>query len=313
VSDDLEEVVVKEKVLGVQNLRKTYGKFTAVDGVSFEVYQGEIFGLLGPNGAGKTTILECLEGIRQPDSGSLSVLGLDPLRSPHELRNRIGVQLQASGLPDTISVKEAMGFFCAYHGISPRYDLLSRMGLSEKMSSQYQSLSIGQKRRLALALAVAHNPPLVFLDEPTAGLDVQSRVELHELMRELQQTGTTIVLSSHDMAEVEKMADRVAILLHGRIVAAGSPRELTAAAEGFTKISIRTEQASLSEVSILPGVKQKTAQEGYDVYYTTDPGATVLSLLEYIKDHDDKLIDMRVERPSLEDRFLEITSTREVA
>jgi ABC-2 type transport system ATP-binding protein len=303
---------MEELVVHLQELRKTYGNFAAVDNISFDVHRGEIFGLLGPNGAGKTTTLECLEGIRRPDSGILSIMGIDPIRNPHGLRNLIGVQLQASSMPDTISVVEAMRFFCAYHGIKPRYDLLERMGLSEKLNAQYQELSIGQKRRLALALAVAHNPPIIFLDEPTAGLDVMSRVELHDVMHELQQTGITIILSTHDMSEVEKMADRVAILLHGKIVAAGSPRDLTATGAGFTKVSIRTEGASLSEIATLPGVSQKTCKEGYEVYYSTDPGTTVLALLEYIKNRHDPLIDLRVERPSLEDRFLEITESKEV-
>jgi ABC-2 type transport system ATP-binding protein len=174
-------------------------------------------------------------------------------------------------------------------------------------------LSGGQKRRLALALAVAHNPPIVFLDEPTAALDVLSRNELHHMMRELQTDGTTIILSSHDMSEVEKMADRVAILLRGKIAATGTPRELTATGSGLTKISIHTELAALSEVTHLPAVQQKTAKDGYDVYFSSDPAATVLAILEYLKTHNDTLIDLRVERPTLEERFLEITNTREVA
>jgi ABC-2 type transport system ATP-binding protein len=299
-------------VVQVQNFRKTYDSFVAVDNVSFEVRRGEIFGLLGPNGAGKTTTLECLEGLRQPDSGTLSVMGIDPIRDGSRLRNLIGVQLQASGMPDSITVIEAMKLFCAYHHVAPRYDLLERLGLHEKLNTQYIMLSGGQKRRLALALAVAHNPPVVFLDEPTAALDVLSRNELHHMMSELKMDGTTIILSSHDMSEVEKMADRVAIMLRGKIAITGTPHELTATGSGLTKISIHTEQASLSEVSHLPAVQQKTAKDSYDVYFSTDPAATVLAILQHIKAHDDTLIDLRVERPTLEERFLEITNTQEV-
>ncbi len=304
--------MIRDDIVRVQNFRKTYSDFVAVDSISFEVYRGEIFGLLGPNGAGKTTTLECLEGLRMPDSGTLRVMDVDPMRDYRRLRNLIGVQLQMSGMPDSISVRESMKFFCAYHRVAPRYDLLDRLGLSDKLDTQYYMLSIGQKRRLALALAVAHNPQVVFLDEPTAGLDVLSRSELHDVLRELQAAGTTIILSSHDMAEVEKLANRVAILLQGKIVASGTPRDLTAAGAGLTKISIHTEDSSVAKAEYFPAVRQKSSKDGYEIFYTTDPGATVLALLEFAKAHDDPLIDLRVERPTLEDRFLEITAHKEV-
>ncbi|MCR4406390.1 MAG: ABC transporter ATP-binding protein [Anaerolineae bacterium] len=301
---------MNETVIRVNNFRKLYGDLVAVDGISFEVYRGEIFGLLGPNGAGKTSTLECLEGIRQPSGGTLDVLGVDPARQSRKLRDLIGVQLQVAGLPDTMQVKEAMRFFCAYHQVTPRYDLLDRLGLQEKLDSQYHELSAGLQRRLALALAVAHNPQVLFLDEPTAGLDVGSRVELHALMQELRDAGTTIILATHDMAEAEKMADRVAILLRGKIVATGSPRELTATGAGFTKVSVRTEQSILATDSPnFPAVNQRVVKEDYVIYFSTDPGPTVSAILEYIGARNDKLIDLRVERPSLEERFLEITNT----
>lgn len=300
---------MNESVLTVKDFVKTYGRFVAVDGISFQVQRGEIFGLLGPNGAGKTSTLECLEGIRRPDGGFLDILGVDPSRQAHKLNNIIGVQLQTSGLPAAMLVNEAMSFFCAYHRVAPRFDLLDRLGLNEKRRSQYSQLSTGQQRRLALALAVAHRPPLLLLDEPTAGLDVGSRTELHAMMAELKQTGTTIILATHDMAEAEKMADRVAILLRGKIVATGSPRELTATGSAFTKISVRTEDSVLSKNNVnLPAVSQRSAKEEYVIYYSTDPGPTVSAVLAYINGQKDKLIDLRVERPSLEERFLEITT-----
>jgi len=281
-----------------------------VDGISFEVQRGEIFGLLGPNGAGKTTTLESLEGLRAPDGGSLQVMGVDPARESRKLRNLIGVQLQTSGLPDSMRVDEVMRFFCAYHGVAPRYDLLERLGLSDKTSAQYHTLSSGLQRRLELAVAVAHNPPVVLLDEPTAGLDVPSRIELHDLMRELQAAGTTIVLATHDMAEAEKMADRVAILLRGKIAATGTPRELTATGAGLTKVSVLTEGHSLSETSVtFPSVSQQAFKDEYAIYYTTAPGPTVSAIIACIEAQGDTLIDLRVERPSLEERFLEITGT----
>jgi ABC-2 type transport system ATP-binding protein len=299
---------MSKTAISVQDLRKVYGDVVAVDGVSFEVATGEVFGLLGPNGAGKTTILECLEGLRQPSAGTLSVMGVDPSREARKLRNLIGVQLQTQGLPADMQVNEAIRFFCAYHKVSPRYDLIDRLGLSEKRNSRYGELSVGQQRRLALALAIAHRPEVVFLDEPTAGLDVESRTELHTIIRELQAEGTTVLLATHDMAEAEKMADRVAILLAGKVVTTGTPRQLTATGAGYTKVLVRTEQALLSTDGVeFPAVHQRSLQDDYAVYFTTDPGPTVSAILAYLEEQDDKLIDLRVERPSLEERFLEIT------
>ena len=299
---------MNDTVITVKDFRKVYGDSVAVDSISFEVQRGEIFGLLGPNGAGKTSTLESLEGLRAPDGGSLRVMDVDPARESRKLRNLIGVQLQTSGLPDSMRVDEAMRFFAAYHGVAPTYHLLERLGLSEKMSAQYHMLSTGLQRRLSLAVALAHKPPVVLLDEPTAGLDVPSRNELHDLMHELQTGGTTIILATHDMAEAEKMADRVAILLRGRIAATGTPRELTAAGAGLTKISARTEGTSLSEPSLnFPGVSQQAFKDEYAIYYSTDPGPTVSAIIAHIQAQNDTLIDLRVERPSLEERFLEIT------
>ena len=292
----------------VKDFYKVYTGTTAVDGISFEVQRGEIFGLLGPNGAGKTTTMECLEGLRYPTTGSLSVLEVDPMRSPRRLRDLIGVQLQSSGLPGSMTPHEAMEFFCAYHHVSPRADLLDRLGLGEKKLAQFATLSTGQQRRLSLALAVAHDPPLVLLDEPTAGLDVGSRVELHEVMHELQAKGTTIILATHDMAEAEKMADRVAILLKGKIAATGSPTQLTATGSGLVKITASSENGSLLQAATpFPSVTQQLIKDEYVIFYSRDAGETVPAVLSYLKDHADHLVDLRVERPSLEDRFLEIT------
>ena len=300
---------MNDSVIEVRDFRKVYGEFVAVDDVSFDVQRGEIFGLLGPNGAGKTSTLESLEGLRAPDGGSLQVMGVDPAREARKLHNLIGVQLQTSGLPNSMRVDEAMRFFCAYHGVAPDYQLLERLGLADKRRAQYHELSTGLQRRLALALAAAHNPPVVFLDEPTAGLDVRSRTELHDLMHELQAAGTTIILATHDMAEAEKMADRVAILLRGRIVATGTPRELTATGAGLTKISVHTETSSLPDPDItFPAVTQQMSEDEYAIYYSTDPGPTVSAIIAHIEAQGDTLIDLRVERPSLEERFLEITS-----
>ncbi len=299
---------MKQSVIHVKDFRKTYGDFVAVDGISFDVWETEIFGLLGPNGAGKTSTLESLEGLREPNGGSMRVAGIDPSKDPRGLRNVIGVQLQSSALPESITPDEAMKFFCAYHGVAPRFDLLDRLGLHEKRKAQFYELSTGQQRRLALALAVAHAPQVLFLDEPTAGLDVATRTELHDLMLEMKDNGTSIILATHDMAEAEEMSDRVAILLNRKIVATGSPMEITATGAELTKVSVRTRDSCLSGSAIsLPAVSQHLSKEAYEIYYSTDIGPTVAAIIAHVESQGDMLIDLRVERPSLEDRFLEIT------
>ena len=302
---------MSEPVIKVLSLTKSYGKFLAVDNIGFDVQPGEIFGLLGPNGAGKTTTLECLEGLRLPDKGDIRIMGVDPVRNVRRLHNTIGVQLQTSGLPASMTVGEAMRFFCAYHGVAPRYDLLDRLGLKEKTGAQYHTLSTGLQRRLALALSLAHQPPIIIMDEPTAGLDVPSRVELHELMNELRSRGITILLATHDMAEAEKMADRVAILLRGKIVVAGTPRELTATGSALTKVTVSTVKNSLLLQELtLPGAQRRLVQDEYLVCFSFDVGHTLKAILAHIEEHDDAIIDLRVERPSLEERFLEITTEK---
>jgi ABC-2 type transport system ATP-binding protein len=300
---------MSDKMIEVQDFQKVYGDFVAVDGISFDVKRGEIFGLLGPNGAGKTSTLESLEGLRAPDGGTLRVAGLDPQSDNRKLRNVIGVQLQSAGMPESITPDEAMRFFCAYHYVEPRYDLLERLGLHQKRKTQFYELSAGQQRRLALALAVAHKPQVLFLDEPTAGLDVASRVELHDMMRELQTQATTIMLATHDMAEAEEMSDRVGILLNGQLVTTGTPMEITATGAEFTKVSVCTSNNTLIDsTNQIPAVSQQTIKENYAIYFSSDIGPTVSAIIARIEAANDTLIDLRVERPSLEDRFLEITT-----
>lgn len=299
---------MKQTIVEVKGFRKQYGDFVAVDNIEFVVRPGEIFGLLGPNGAGKTTTLESLEGLRQPDGGMLSVAGIDPVKEAGQLRGVIGVQLQASGMPEAMTPDEAMRFFCAYHGVAPRFDLLERFGLAAKRKTQFHELSTGQQRRLALALAIAHEPQVLLLDEPTAGLDVASRAELHAAMRELRDKGTAIILATHDMAEAEELCDRVAILLNGRIAATGSPMEITATGAGLTKISLNTREGLLlANGQIFPAVSQRQVKDDYVIFFSRDIGETVPALISYVQESDDEVIDLRVERPSLEDRFLELT------
>ena len=291
-------------VLSVVGLCKAYGSFAAVDGVSLAVAAGEVIGLLGPNGAGKTTTLECIEGLRRPDEGVVHVAGDGARRS-----NAMGVQLQTGALPADMTVDESMRFFCAYHRVAPRDDLLERFGLAEARRRRYGDLSVGNQRRLALALAIAHRPGLVLLDEPTAGLDVESRTELHAIVRELAGRGAAVLLATHDMAEAEKIADRVYILLRGRVVAEGTPREITATGAGMTKVSIATEDDTFATGAVtLAAAVLRDTTGGYAVYYSSDPAATVAAVLAELTSRGDRLVDLRVERPSLEERFLEITA-----
>lgn len=296
-------------IIEVQDFSKIYDDFVAVDKISFDVKEGEIFGLLGPNGAGKTSTLECLEGLRKPDGGLVHVAGLEPSSEFHKLKDVIGVQLQSGSMPESITPVEAIKLFSAYHNVDPRLDLLERLGLKEKQDAQFFELSTGQQRRLALALAIMHKPKVLFLDEPTAGLDVATRSVLHEMMRGMQKSGTTIILATHDMAEAEQMSDRVAILLQGKIIKIGTPIEITAAGAGLTKISVRTQSANLpiSEGSF-PAITHAVQLDEYQIYFSTDIGPTVSAIIAYIDEKNDTLIDLRVERPSLEDRFLEITT-----
>ena len=300
---------MSEVVVSVQGFRKSYAGVPAVKDISFEVRAGEIFALLGPNGSGKTSTLESLEGIRRPDGGRLRIAGIDPTRQSRKLRNLIGVQLQTSALPAAMTVEEAMRFFCSYHGVPVRHDLVERLGLMEKRGVQYGKLSVGQQRRLALAIAVAHDPRVVFLDEPTAGLDVQSRADLHALAAELRRKGTTVILATHDMAEAEKLADRAAILLRGEIAAIGSPRQLTAAGDHRTRISVSTENGKLQGAGVtFPFAFSQGRTDGYAVYLSENPGKSVAAIISWLEQAGDPLVDLRVERPSLEERFLEITS-----
>jgi ABC-2 type transport system ATP-binding protein len=302
---------MNQSIIEVTNFSKSYGDFVAVDDISFTVRPGEIFGLLGPNGAGKTTTLECLEGLRRPYDGTLQVAGLNPTKEPRKLRNVIGVQLQASGMPEAMTPDDAMKFFCAYHGLAPRFDLLDRLGLTAKRHTQFHELSTGQQRRLSLALAIAHEPRVLFLDEPTAGLDVSSRAELHTMMRELRANGAAIILATHDMAEAEQLSDRVAILLNGRLVAAGAPMDITATGDGLTKVSVHTKaDILLANHHMFPAVSQRQLKENYAIFFSHDIAQTVPALITYVQEQADELIDLRVERPSLEERFLELTDVQ---
>ncbi len=287
----------------IDNLRKSYGDYVAVDNISIEVNEGEIFGLLGPNGAGKTSLLECIEGLRIPDSGTIEICGFNPVKDGAKIKQVLGVQLQSSGLPSSITVKEAIDFFAACHNVKPNQEIIEKLGLNEKFRKKYKDLSGGEKRRLVLALATLHNPKVLILDEPTAALDVQARVELHEVMKTLSCNGTSIILATHDMAEAEKLCSRILIMMGGKKIVEGTPKEITAMGSKNSKIFVRTVGNSL----------QNSDGECMDDYYTFTsdmPGEKVSQILSLIESYGDTLVDLRIERESLEEKFVELTAGR---
>lgn len=239
-----------EPIIRVHQLRKQFGLVVAVDGISFEVCRGELFGILGPNGAGKTTTLEIIETLQQPTSGSVIVDGFDVLRDPWEVKSRIGVQLQTAGFYPELSLAQLLRFFAALYNVEiDPPATLRHFRLEDKASVYYNNLSGGQKQRFSLATTLLHRPQVIFLDEPTTGLDPQARLDLWELIGEIRAEGVTIVLTTHYMEEAERLCDRIAIMDRGRIVKIGTPQELIAEllATGFQKPVVRQE-ATLEDV-----------------------------------------------------------------
>lgn len=296
-----------ETIIELSRFAKRYRDVWAVKDVSFAVKAGEIFALLGPNGAGKTTTLESMEGIRSFESGSIRVCGLDPLRDARKLSRKVGIQLQSQGLPNAMTVREAIVFMASYHNSAPDWDLATRLGLKEKLNVPFSALSTGYQRRLMLCLAGAHDPEVIFLDEPTAGLDVETRDVLHGLMREWKSSGKTLILATHDMAEAEKLADRALVIIRGRQAACASPRELTSQGNILTKVSLVTKNDSLlADPPRIPSTDPGLVSDRALLYRTSDPGSCVKRIVDFIQSNGDSLEDLRVERPSLEERFLEL-------
>src|SRR3954452_10415207 len=227
----------------VHDLQKRYDDVLAAQGVSFGIEGGEIFGLLGPNGSGKTTTLECVIGLRQPDAGRIEICGLDARQHPKAVKEKIGAVLQTIALQDKITPREALELFASFYKRTiAAPDLLERFALGEKADSPFDSLSAGQRQRLAVALAFVNDPELIFLDEPTAGLDPQSRRDLHSEIVHMKGEGRTVLLTTHQIAEAEHLCDRIAILHRGRVVAAGTPRELIAQSTAATTVTLVTIQ-----------------------------------------------------------------------
>lgn len=300
-----------QAAIRVQGLRKLYGDFEAVRGIDFDVAAGEIFGLLGPNGAGKTTTVEILEGLRQRSAGEVSVLGFDPEKETSAVKDRIGVALQSTNLPEKMKVHEAAELFAAFYTRSVGVEeLLKKLQIWDKRNAFYSTLSGGQKQRLALALALVNDPELVFLDEPTTGLDPQVRLEIHTLISRLKDQRKTVLLTTHYIEEAERLCDRVAIIDEGRIVAMGSPRELQERVLGHARVEVSTSQPMPEQLpetwqgevaAVLSDGRKKLSASA------VRPARIVVDLVKWLESAQVEIEDLHIKRPTLEDVFLELT------
>jgi ABC-2 type transport system ATP-binding protein len=299
-------------VIRVEGLYKNYGAVEALRGVSFEVEEGEVFGLLGPNGAGKTSTVEILEGMRTPDRGLARVCGLDPENSGIEFKEQIGAVLQSTSLPDKLRVHEAIELFARFYRRHANTDeLLKRFQLDEKRSAFYSQLSGGQKQRLALAMALVNDPRVVFLDEPTAGLDPQVRREIYDIIEELKRDKKTVLLTTHYIEEAERLCDRVAIVDHGRVIALGSPRDLKHASAGTTRIEVRlAKPVTNGALTRLDGVTDCREFDGAYVMHSSRPPQTIVALVKQLEAENNELQSLEMFSPSLEDAFIELTGRR---
>ncbi len=294
----------------VRDLGKRYGDVQAARGVSFDIDDGEIFGLIGPNGAGKTTTLECIVGLRTPDAGSIEICGIDARQYPREVKQRIGAALQTTALQSDITPREALRLFGSFYRVRTKPEaLLARFALTEKADSAFDTLSGGQRQRLALALAFVNAPELVFLDEPTAGLDAQTRRDLRRQVAGMKEQGHTVLLTTHDLGEAQEICDRIAIMNHGRIVATGSPRELIARSEALAAVTLWT-SAPVEAVALAacPGVQDLACEGNSARFRTPDAGLTLAALTQSLRDQGIDVIELHVQKATLEDVFLELTS-----
>ena len=300
---------MRRSVISVAGVRKTYGKIVAVDDVSFEVQDGEIFGLIGPNGAGKTTTMECVEGIRQPDRGAISVLGLDPFRDVYQLQDRIGVQLQQAHLQKRIKVWEAVHLWASLYKkpVSQGERLLEQLGLSEKRNAWFMTLSGGQQQRLFIALALINDPEVVFLDELTTGLDPQARRAIWELVRGIRARGKTVFMTTHLMEEAERLCDRVAIIEHGRIIDVDAPERLVDKHCPDRSVVLATEDATAeARFRALRHVVNVTRDRTEFTIHGRGDGF-VTEVIQCLAEHQVRVGSFRTEQPTLEDVFLKLT------
>ena len=300
--------MANNSVVQVNNLRKTYGSLVAVDGISFEVYEGEIFGMVGPNGAGKTTTIECIEGLRSPNDGEINVLGLNPTKDGYKLKTQIGIQLQQAELQARIKVWEALDLYSSFYGNSINLaDLLERLGLSEKRNTHYSKLSGGQKQRLFIAMALLNNPELIFLDELTTGLDPQARHNMWDLVRGIRDDGKTVFLTTHFMEEAERLCDRVAIMDNGKIIAIDTPGNLVKNLGAENRVVFMVDEEFDTGFIVEKSSVTKLEQSGNRVVVYGKSDQLVVDVVVALSEKKIQFRDLRTEQPNLEDVFLSLT------
>jgi ABC-2 type transport system ATP-binding protein len=296
--------------VAVRELRKSYGGVEATRGVSFEIGDGEIFGLLGPNGAGKTTTVECVIGLREPDHGTIEVCGIDARRRPREVKEKIGAALQTTTLQDKITPREALTLFGSfYQRRTDPASLLERFSLADKADVAFDTLSGGQRQRLALALAFVNAPELVFLDEPTAGLDPHSRRELHDEIAKMKRDGQTVLLTTHYLSEAEALCDRIAIIHRGRIVATGTPRELIAGSTATPMVELTAASELRRDwFDAIPGIEALKCDGVKATFRSASVNATVAAILTQLDARRIEVTELHISKSTLEDVFLELTA-----
>lgn len=298
-----------ESIIEVINLKKRYGDFYAVNGISFDVVKGEVFGLLGPNGAGKSTTMEMLVGLRKPDDGTATIAGHVIGKEANKIKQEIGIQLQSTSLFELLKVKEIIEMYASFYPSHvPIQPLIDEMLLTEKKDSLVKGLSGGQKQRLAIALALIHDPQIIFLDEPTTGLDPQARRTLWEIILKLKERGKTVVLSTHYMDEAHVLADRIGIMDQGKLIALDTPNNLVSSIQAESAIEFKVKLPEQAEkFAHLESVMNIVTNHDFVTLYTRNLQATLIDLLEYTKEHDIKIADLTTRSATLEDVFLNMT------
>ncbi|XSG74587.1 ATP-binding cassette domain-containing protein [Herpetosiphon llansteffanensis] len=296
----------------VENLVKIYGPLRAVDGISFEVAKGEVFGMLGPNGAGKSTTTEMIEGLRKPDGGNIHVLGHDVVKNVEPIKQRIGIQLQTTSLFQKLTTRELVKLFASfYKNTLPVDEVIGLVNLEEKVNTASKDLSGGQRQRLAVAIALINDPDIIFLDEPTTGLDPQARRSMWDVVSNLQKRGKTVFLTTHYMEEAERLCDRVAVVDHGKIIALGKPQALIH--DNFDETALEfsnDEQLPENLLASLPGVERVQNENGITTIYSKSVARTTNALMALVEQQQTELRGFTIRAATLEDVFLKLTGRR---
>jgi ABC-2 type transport system ATP-binding protein len=302
-----------DRFVEVRGLVKNYNSLRAVDGISFYIKRGEVFGLLGPNGAGKTTTIEIMEGLRKPDGGNVSIGGINPGKNDFKLKQIMGVQLQKSAMEERIKAREALQLFGSYYKKSiPADELLDLVDLSDKKNTHFSKLSGGQQQRLSLAIALVNDPEMIFLDEPTTGLDAQARRSIWDIVNRLRSENKTLLLTTHYIEEAEFLCDRVAIIDHGKIIAEGTPRELVENSGILHRIDFQAKNPLSSAIRKKLESMHGKIEFRNDMYSirSDQAGKPLVNLVKLLEEENNELTDLHLEGPTLEDVFLKLTGRR---